>query len=180
MIEATYKIILNIPLYNPIIKYVDMVYYSNDKQEYERKMESIQQMARQMLRDEVWRVIWFDCIPKYEFLDIYYFETDGERSEAYVKLVNLISKNSTFQIEETNAVVRNDKVISEAVNSVIEYYEDNHSVSDTPSIERRILTWYDMTDVTDPKLLAAATIYYGEWFTGATLDDMKEAFSRVF
>ena len=52
----------------------------------------------------------------------------------------------------------NCKLINEAADLAIAYYEANDLVCDSYNIKRRVRDWYNHTDIADAELLAAAAI----------------------
>ena len=62
--------------------------------------------------------------------------------------------------------------VEAAVQLVMENFEANHMTSDSESIRRRIYSWYNHSDVTDPKILAACALEGVDWSPAATYNDM--------
>ena len=70
--------------------------------------------------------------------------------------------------------------VEAAVNLVINILEANHISSNTECIRRRVLTWYENSDVTDPEILAGCTLEGKDWFAGATYQFMLDAKEEWF
>ena len=67
----------------------------------------------------------------------------------------------------------NINLIEEAIKLAIEYYEANGLTVDTKSIKRRVLDWYNYSDIADAEILAAAAIE-SEYECGADYDTILE------
>ena len=67
----------------------------------------------------------------------------------------------------------NINLIEEAVKLASEYYEANRLAVDTKSIKRRVLDWYNYSDIADAEILAAAAIE-SEYECGADHDTILE------
>lgn len=65
--------------------------------------------------------------------------------------------------------------VENAVNLVIETLEAKHICSDSDSIRKRVYSWYNNSDVTDPQMLAACALEGKDWFPGATYEYMERA-----
>ena len=65
--------------------------------------------------------------------------------------------------------------VNNAVILAMREFEAQNIVCDSKSIQRRIETWYNHTDETDPKVLVACALTGKDWFPGATYQFMKEA-----
>ena len=70
--------------------------------------------------------------------------------------------------------------VETAVKMAVDLLEANHIANDTDSIYRRVITWYEHTDVADPEILAACALTGRDWFSGATYDMMLEAKEEWF
>ena len=70
--------------------------------------------------------------------------------------------------------------VETAVKMAVNLLEVNHIANDTDSIYRRVMTWYEHTDVADPEILAACALTGKDWFPGATYDMMLEAKAEWF
>ena len=62
--------------------------------------------------------------------------------------------------------------VEAAVVLVVENLEANHITCDTESIRNRIYSWYSHSDVTDPEMLAACALQWGDWVSGISYDFM--------
>ena len=67
----------------------------------------------------------------------------------------------------------NCKLINEAVNLAIGYYEANNYACDSYNIRRRVQDWYNHSDIADAETLAAAAIE-SEYECGANYDTILE------
>lgn len=67
----------------------------------------------------------------------------------------------------------NVNLIEEAIKLASEYYEANRLTVDTKSIVRRVLDWYNNSDIADAEILAAAAIE-SEYECGADYDTILE------
>ena len=65
--------------------------------------------------------------------------------------------------------------VEQAVALVNEYYEVNRISCDTNSIYKRVLSWYNNSDVVDPEMLAACALLGTDWFPEATYKMMVDA-----
>ena len=63
----------------------------------------------------------------------------------------------------------NVNLIEEAIKLAIQYYEANRLTVDTKSIKKRVLDWYNHSDIADAEILAAAAIE-SEYECGADYD----------
>ena len=70
--------------------------------------------------------------------------------------------------------------VETAVKMAVDLLEANHIMNDTDSIYRRVMTWYEHTDIADPEILAACALTGKDWFPGATYDMMLEAKEEWF
>lgn len=67
----------------------------------------------------------------------------------------------------------NFNLINEAVKLVIEFFEAEGIEETTATIQKRATNWYNKTEITDKKMLAAATIS-GEYTCGTSWADLIE------
>lgn len=67
----------------------------------------------------------------------------------------------------------NVNLIENAIKLAIEHYEANGLTVDTKSIKRRVLDWYNYSDIADAEILAAAAIE-SEYECGADYNTILE------
>lgn len=70
----------------------------------------------------------------------------------------------------------NEKLITDAVKIVIEYFEAEHIQESTATIRERAVDWYNHTDITEPYLLAAVTMSgpFDKNITYLEIENIKE------
>lgn len=59
-----------------------------------------------------------------------------------------------------------------AVDLAVKVAENHHMMCDTNSLRKRVYSWYNNTDVTNPEVLAACALTGVSYYRGATHMDM--------
>jgi hypothetical protein len=67
----------------------------------------------------------------------------------------------------------NLKLIEDAVSMVVEYFEYEHICENSDSIRKRVIDWYNNTDIADARTLAA-TAMSGSYVKGITWNEIMK------
>lgn len=67
----------------------------------------------------------------------------------------------------------NERLIAEAVEIVVEYFESENIYEENTTIKKRAEEWYLNTEITDSETLAAVTMY-GSFIPSIQINDIKQ------
>lgn len=73
----------------------------------------------------------------------------------------------------------NWRLINEVVEYLSEIYEAEHVVETRATIEKRVIEWYNHTDITDEKMLIAAA-WLGSYHPSISYNDIEDARDALF
>lgn len=73
----------------------------------------------------------------------------------------------------------NWKLINDVVKSLTEIYEAEHIVETKAAIEKRVIEWYNHTDITDEQMLIAAA-WLGTYDPSIKYEEIEDARDALF
>lgn len=73
----------------------------------------------------------------------------------------------------------NCRLISSIIKNLAEIYEAEHIMVTRATLEKRVVNWYNHTDITDEKMLIAAA-WLGDYNPSITYEEIEDARNALF